>query len=196
MFVKYVDTVIGELGVQYEADKIFSIFSIEIHKNRIGYEPKKLKDLGSVYLNGEVDSFIENLKYYVSGEFDALEQYKAVIGSSGFRLKVLKAMSEISWGNSVSYKQLALNAGSSNAYRAAGTVCKTNVLPFVIPCHRATGISQAGVFLGAMAGPIIFGAVDSNISTNVAWTVNFMFAILAAVTIAFGKKRLYKSTVN
>ena len=62
--------------------------------------------------------------------------------------------------------------------------------------HRATGISQAGVFLGAMAGPIIFGAVDSNISTNVAWTVNFMFAILAAVTIAFGKKRLYKSTVN
>ncbi len=151
MFVKYVDTVIGELGVQYEADNIFSIFSIEIHKNRFGYEPKKLKDMGSVYLYGEIDSFIENLKHYVSGEFDALEQYKAVIGSSGFRLKVLKAMSEISWGNSVSYKQLAINAGSPNAYRAAGTVCKTNVLPFVIPCHRVV-TSNNGV------GNYAFGA--------------------------------------
>lgn len=62
--------------------------------------------------------------------------------------------------------------------------------------HRATGISQSGVFLGAMAGPMVFGILDSNVSTKLAWAVNCGLALLAGLTIFLGNKRLNEKGVN
>lgn len=57
----------------------------------------------------------------------------------GFRLDVLRAMSQIPYGETVTYAQLAARAGRPRAPRAAGHACATNPIPIVVPCHRVVG---------------------------------------------------------
>jgi len=52
-----------------------------------------------------------------------------------FTEKVLKVVSKIPKGKTLSYKQVAEKAGSPKAFRAVGSILKKNYLP-EIPCHR------------------------------------------------------------
>jgi methylated-DNA-[protein]-cysteine S-methyltransferase len=54
----------------------------------------------------------------------------------GFRLEVLRHLSEIGYGRTESYTEVATAAGSPRAVRAVGTACALNPLPVVVPCHR------------------------------------------------------------
>lgn len=52
-----------------------------------------------------------------------------------FKEKVLKVVSKIPKGKTLTYKQVAKLAGSPNAYRAVGNIISKNYDP-KIPCHR------------------------------------------------------------
>jgi len=52
-----------------------------------------------------------------------------------FREKVLLAVAKIPKGKTLSYKQVAIKAGSPKAYRAVGNILNKNRDP-KIPCHR------------------------------------------------------------
>lgn len=67
----------------------------------------------------------------------------------GFRREVLRATSEIPYGSTSSYRDVATRAGSPGAVRAAGTALATNPLPIVVPCHR---VLRTGGALGAYRG--------------------------------------------
>jgi methylated-DNA-[protein]-cysteine S-methyltransferase len=56
--------------------------------------------------------------------------------SRGFRLAVQKHLRDIEYGRTESYAAVAAAAGNAAAVRAAGTACRTNPLPVVVPCHR------------------------------------------------------------
>jgi methylated-DNA-[protein]-cysteine S-methyltransferase len=56
-----------------------------------------------------------------------------------FQRRVLTALRYISYGNTVSYGELAKLAGSPKAARAIGGVMAKNPLPLIIPCHRVVG---------------------------------------------------------
>ena len=47
-------------------------------------------------------------------------------------------MSEVPYGETISYQELARRAGHPQAVRAAGTACGANPLPIIVPCHRIT----------------------------------------------------------
>ncbi len=66
--------------------------------------------------------------------------------ADGFRRDALVALSRVPFGSTISYKELAIKAGSPRAVRAAGASCASNPLPIVIPCHRviASNGSLAG----------------------------------------------------
>jgi O-6-methylguanine DNA methyltransferase len=53
-----------------------------------------------------------------------------------FSNKVLNTMTKIPFGKTLSYGEIAENAGSEEASRAVGTICRLNDLPLFIPCHR------------------------------------------------------------
>lgn len=61
-----------------------------------------------------------------------------------FQKKVWKAISEIPYGETASYKQLAERIGSPNAYRAVGSACNVNPIPLIIPCHRVVASNGIG----------------------------------------------------
>lgn len=55
-----------------------------------------------------------------------------------FKQKVLKTVSEIPRGETLTYKQVAAEAGSPRAFRAVGNILNKNYDP-QIPCHRVIG---------------------------------------------------------
>jgi len=69
--------------------------------------------------------------------------------TAGFRREVLRATTQIPYGQTLSYRQLATQAGSPAAVRAAGTALATNPLPIVVPCHR---VLRTGGALGSYRG--------------------------------------------
>ena len=66
---------------------------------------------------------------------------------SEFRQHVLTTLRTISYGQSVSYSQLAQLSGNPNAARAIGALMAQNPLPLIIPCHRVIKADgSAGLF--------------------------------------------------
>ena len=60
----------------------------------------------------------------------------------GFGRRVLEATYRIPFGSVSTYKQVATEAGSPRASRAAGNALGANPIPIIVPCHRilhATG---------------------------------------------------------
>ena len=67
----------------------------------------------------------------------------------GFAANVLRATARIPFGSVSSYREIAAEAGSPNAYRAAGNALGSNPVPIVVPCHR---VLHAGGGLGGYTG--------------------------------------------
>lgn len=61
----------------------------------------------------------------------------------------------------------------------------------------ATGITQTGTYFGAVAGPLLFGAIAESTSYRVAWSVAAAFALVGAAAIVTGRRRLiaWKATL-
>ena len=69
--------------------------------------------------------------------------------SRDFRLRALRAVARIPYGETRSYTEVAASAGNERAVRAAGTACGSNPLPIVVPCHR---VLRSGGGLGGYGG--------------------------------------------
>lgn len=71
--------------------------------------------------------------------------------TAGFRRAVLRATAQIPYGQTASYREVATEAGSPRAVRAAGSALATNPLAIVVPCHRV--LRSGGGVGGYRGGP-------------------------------------------
>ena len=67
-----------------------------------------------------------------------------------FQNLVWKEISKIPNGQTMSYKEIAINIGYPNSSRAVANACGKNPYPIIIPCHRV--ICSNGK-LGGYSGP-------------------------------------------
>ena len=58
------------------------------------------------------------------------------VQGTAFQEAVWQALKDIPPGETRSYAEIAMAAGSPGAVRAAGTACGSNHVPVIIPCHR------------------------------------------------------------
>lgn len=56
----------------------------------------------------------------------------------GFQEKVLRATYAVPYGRTLTYGEVAAEAGNPRAYRAAGSALGRNPIPLIVPCHRIT----------------------------------------------------------
>ena len=71
--------------------------------------------------------------------------------SAGFRATVQAYLPQIAYGQTLTYKEVAVRVGNPNAVRAVGTACATNPLPIVVPCHRVLrSDGSLGGYLGGL----------------------------------------------
>ncbi|MGM1016941.1 MAG: methylated-DNA--[protein]-cysteine S-methyltransferase [Actinomycetota bacterium] len=54
----------------------------------------------------------------------------------GFSRAALQTIAEIAWGETMSYGEVAVRAGSPGAARAVGTACRLTPFSVIVPVHR------------------------------------------------------------
>jgi methylated-DNA-[protein]-cysteine S-methyltransferase len=89
------------------------------------------------------------LDQYFNGSlrvFDIVLDYQLC---HGFYRSVLNATSAIPYGETRSYKEVAVAANNALAVRATGSALATNPIPIIIPCHR---VLRSGGGLGGYGG--------------------------------------------
>jgi methylated-DNA-[protein]-cysteine S-methyltransferase len=76
------------------------------------------------------------LDEYFAGRLRRFTLPLDVHGMTDFGNRVLDAISEIPYGETASYGEIATRAGKDRAHRAAGSVCAATPISIVIPVHR------------------------------------------------------------
>jgi methylated-DNA-[protein]-cysteine S-methyltransferase len=94
----------------------------------------------------------ENLKAYFAGTCDdSFAKIPVDLSPSNpFTRTVLNACRKITYGQTVTYTELAKMAGRPKAVRAVATAVAKNPLPLIIPCHR---VICANGGLGGFSAP-------------------------------------------
>jgi methylated-DNA-[protein]-cysteine S-methyltransferase len=88
------------------------------------------------------------LSEYLKGERKGFDLSLLIKGTT-FQQQVWKALLEIPYGETRSYKQIAVAIGNPKAVRAVGMANNRNPLLIVVPCHRVIGANGKLVGYGA-----------------------------------------------
>ncbi|WP_172991956.1 methylated-DNA--[protein]-cysteine S-methyltransferase [Lacipirellula parvula] len=97
------------------------------------------------------EEVLDLLQRFAAGEPVDLKKVPiAVDHLSPFQQKVVKACRAIKRGATLSYGEVAAQAGSSGAARAVGSVMRSNRTPLIVPCHR---VVAAGGRIGGFSAP-------------------------------------------
>jgi len=97
-----------------------------------------------------LDEVRRELDEYFEGRRDQFELPLDWRLSTGFRKSVLERLyTDVDYGSTVSYLELATMVGNPKASRAVGTAMATNPIPIVVPCHR---VLRTGGQLGGYGG--------------------------------------------
>ncbi len=84
------------------------------------------------------DEVYSQLEDYFSGKRKAFDFSYKLIGSD-FQKRVWQQLCRIPYGETRTYKDIALAIGKPNASRAVGMANNKNPLGIVVPCHRVIG---------------------------------------------------------
>lgn len=78
------------------------------------------------------------LEDYFSGKLQSFNLELAPEGTD-FQKSVWKALCEIPYGETRTYKEIAVSIGKPKAYRAVGLANNRNPVAIIVPCHRVIG---------------------------------------------------------
>ncbi len=125
---------VGELTIVKSDEKIAAIYFGE---ERFFEEGSSLH-----YVRDESDPLLKEAVRQLDEYFSKKRrQFSLPLDQSGtpFQLSVWKELSNIPYGETRSYQEIAEAIGNKKAVRAIGQANKANPLPIVIPCHRVIG---------------------------------------------------------
>ena len=80
----------------------------------------------------------KQLSQYFKGERKKFD-LPLLLEGTPFQIKIWQNLIKIPYGQTVSYAELAENAGSKKAARAAGNANNKNPILIAVPCHRVIG---------------------------------------------------------
>ncbi|EAF1401013.1 methylated-DNA--[protein]-cysteine S-methyltransferase [Listeria monocytogenes] len=99
-------------------------------------EPKNWELLEGTIIEKELfQALTTQLDDYFEGKREHFD-LPVLLKGTDFQQKVWQALSEIPYGVVVSYKDIAILAGSPKAVQAVGQANRANPIPIIIPCHR------------------------------------------------------------
>lgn len=125
----YYKSPIGMLEIVVDKDELIELKFIDDKKtylNENEYVNKVIKQIDE-YFKGDRKEFDLNIR----------------INGTDFQNKVYKELVKVPYGQTVSYKELAIRIGNQNASRAVGNANNKNQIWIVIPCHRVIGSNKS-----------------------------------------------------
>ena len=94
------------------------------------------------FVQERVEAAAQQLREYAAGErkdFTLAVDWDVL---NEFQRKALRATFAIPYGETRTYKEIALEIGSPRGARAVGRAEATNPMPVVLPCHRVIGTDR------------------------------------------------------
>ncbi len=127
--IQYLDSPLGKIGIVEGNEKITQVFFVDYENTSDLYIEKSTNLLHNAQ---------EQLSQYFSGQRKIFDLPLDPRGTN-FMKNDWKALIEIPYGETRSYKQIAEAIGNPNACRAVGMANNRNPIAIVIPCHRVIG---------------------------------------------------------
>lgn len=128
--MKYYYTYSTILGDVIIAEEDGFIINVNIRENLIGdYIEKETEVICEAY---------KQLDEYLNGERKEFNLPLKVEGTK-FQMSVWDALTRIPYGETRSYKDIAVAINNEKASRAVGNANNKNSIPIFIPCHRVIG---------------------------------------------------------
>lgn len=125
----YYNSPIGILEIITSEDGIISAMFVDEVKENTG-DTEVLKEA--------IKQFDEYFKG-IRKDFDI----KCEVEGTEFQKRAWKALTEIPYGETRSYKQQAMQIGNEKATRAVGNANSKNLISIIIPCHRVIGSNKS-----------------------------------------------------
>ena len=100
------------------------------------YEDEKVKAQGRT--NEMTRWAVKELEEYFQGKRKTFT-VPCVPQGTDFQKRVWEALTQIPYGETRTYKEIAAAAGNPKASRAVGMANNRNPIPIIIPCHRVIG---------------------------------------------------------
>ena len=100
---------------------------------------------------GRLDAVRRELDEYFAGRRRAFAVPVDLDVLPPFTRRVLEATAQIPFGQTSTYRDVAVRAGSARAFRATGNALGANPVPIVVPCHR---VLATGGRLGGYTGGV------------------------------------------
>ena len=141
-----IDTAIGKISIAASTTGIAVIEFGEVDFSAIAKKMKLTLEHTSTPL---LDNCVKQLKEYFDGSRQNFSLPLHLAGTE-FQLKVWKALQEIPYGTTISYKEEAIKVGDEKATRAVAQANGANPIPIIIPCHRV--INSDGTLGGFSSG--------------------------------------------
>lgn len=131
MFYSYMDSPIGRLLLAGEKDSLKVLGFSSGNKARGA-------DASWERFDEPFRGVKKQLDEYFAGQRKVFELSLAP-DATPFQASVLAALQEIPYGETQSYKDIAVKLGNPKAVRAVGGANGNNPIPIIIPCHRVIG---------------------------------------------------------
>ena len=99
---------------------------------------KRIPDMELEENDSKNKGVIRQLKEYFSGARKDFDLPLHLIGTEFHKL-VWRQLCQVPFGQTASYKEIAVKIGKPKAMRAVGQANHRNPIPIIIPCHRIIG---------------------------------------------------------
>lgn len=129
MFTDSMSTPVGTLFIQASAQGISKVDFVEA-------EPTKTRP------NELTAGCKQQLRAYFEGKRKTFDLPLDQRGTD-FQRSVWKKLTEIPFGQAVSYRDIAEMVGNRKAVRAVGAANGSNPIAIIVPCHRVIGADRA-----------------------------------------------------
>jgi len=137
--VFFYDTTIGKIGIAEDGTFITNVY----------FEDEKGAKDANLIETPLLKEAANQINEYFNGD---RKNFELPISPSGteFQKSVWKALQEIPYGETRSYKEIAIAVGNEKACRAVGMANNKNPISIIIPCHRVIGTN--GKLVGYAGG--------------------------------------------
>jgi methylated-DNA-[protein]-cysteine S-methyltransferase len=131
MIYTTMDSPIGELLLLGDGDELHGLY-MQAGRNPVHVQPRWQRD------DEAFADVRRQLNEYFAGDRDSFDVPMHLDGSA-FQRTVWHALTEIPYGQTISYGELARRIGRPDLARAVGTANGQNPIAVIVPCHRVIG---------------------------------------------------------
>ncbi|MBC8154249.1 MAG: methylated-DNA--[protein]-cysteine S-methyltransferase [Bacteroidetes bacterium] len=132
VYTHYYTSPIGRLEIQADDTAILGVFFADGTKKNAPGQP------ASDIVPDVMRQCLVELADYFAGTRQAFTVPYRLVGSD-FRRSVWQQLTQIPYGQTITYGEQARRLGNPKAVRAVGTTNSSNPISIIVPCHRVVG---------------------------------------------------------